>query len=134
MQTNLNSGNPRMIDYSENVLPLEYIYFCNRRKATCNNLDITWYCAYYKNLRVFNGLLAERHITYRYDEYYWDYKYLLSSIYLYYPLYGHYIANNLLSQYNSKLSALNTNSATNNWNFPNMHIVLSMLVMIDAVV
>ena len=111
------TGIPNKITNSENPLPLEYIYFCNGRKSTCNNIGITWYCAYYKNLRLFNGDLAERHVTFRYDEYYSDYKYLLSSIYLYYPLYGHYIANNLLSQYNSKLSALNTNSATNNWNF-----------------
>ena len=117
MIQSLNTGDPKLITTSENPLPLEYIYFCNGRKSTCNNIGITWYCAYYKNLRLFNGDLAERHVPYRYDEYYWDYKYLLSSIYLYYPLYGHYIANNLLSQYNSKLSALNTNSATNNWNF-----------------
>ena len=112
-----DTGHPQVITHSENPLPLEYIYFCNGRKSTCNNLDITWYCVNYKNLRLFNGDLAERHVTYRYDEYYWDYKYLLSSIYLYYPLYGHYIANNFLSQYNSKLSALDTNSATNNWNY-----------------
>ena len=112
-----NTGNPLIITNSENPLPLEYIYFCNGRKSTCNNIQMTWYCAYYKNLRLFNGDLSERHVTYRYDEYYWDYKYLLSSIYLYYPLYGHYIANNLLSQYNSKLSALDTTSSTNNWNF-----------------
>ena len=90
-----NTGTPTKITNSENPLPLEYIYFCNGRKSTCNNIGMTWYCAYYKNLRLFNGDLSERHVTYRYDEYYWDYKYLLSSIYLYYPLYGHYIANNL---------------------------------------
>ena len=118
LQTKLNSENPQLIDYSENELPLEYIYFCNGRKASCNGKDIRWYCAYYRNLRLFNGNLAQRYITYRYDEYYRDYKYLLSSIKLYYPLYGHYVANNLLSQFNSKDSVLNTNSATNNWNYP----------------
>ena len=118
IQTYLDLENPTLIDYSENELPLEYIYFCNGRKASCNGLDIRWYCAHYKNLRLFNGNLAHRYVTYRYDEYYYDYKYLLSSIKLYYPLYGHYIANNLLSQYNSKDSVLNTNSATNNWNYP----------------
>ena len=96
LQTKLNSENPQLIDYSENELPLEYIYFCNGRKASCNGKDIRWYCAYYRNLRLFNGNLAQRYITYRYDEYYRDYKYLLSSIKLYYPLYGHYVANNLL--------------------------------------
>ena len=118
LQQHLNSGNTTELDHTENIIPLEYIYFCNGRRASCNNIAMTWYCAYYKNLRLFNGNLAHRYITFRYDEYYWDYKYLLSSIKLYYPLYGHYIANNLLSQYNSKDSALNTNSATNNWNFP----------------
>ena len=118
LQQHLNSGNTIELDHTENIIPLEYIYFCNGRRASCNNIAMTWYCAYYKNLRLFNGNLAHRYITFRYDEYYWDYKYLLSSIKLYYPLYGHYIANNLLSQYNSKDSALNTNSATNNWNFP----------------
>ena len=117
-QIKLDSENPEEMDHSENVLPLNYIYFCNGRKASCQNIDMTWYCAYYKNLRLFNSFLSSRHVIYRYDEYYWDYKYLLSSIFLYYPLYGHYIANNLLSQYNSKDSALNTNSPTNNWNFP----------------
>ena len=112
------SENSLEIDHTENILPLRYIYFCNGRKATCRNLDIPWYCAFYKNLRVFNGDLAHKYVTFRYDEYYWDYKYLLSSIKIYYPLYGHYIANNLWSQYNNIDSALNTNSPTNNWNFP----------------
>ena len=117
-QSRLNSEKAVEIDHSENELPLEYIYFCNGRRASCNNIQISWFCAYYKNLRLYNGYLAHRYITYRYDEYYSEEQYLLSSIKLYYPLYGHYIANNLLSQYNSKESALNTNSATNNWNFP----------------
>ena len=117
-QSKLYSENPLELDHSENELPLEYIYFCNGRRASCNNIDMTWYCAFYKNLRLFNGYLAHRYVTYRYDEYYSEEQYLLSSIKLYYPLYGHYIANNLLSQYNSKDSALNTNSPTNNWNFP----------------
>ena len=117
-QKGFDSENSIIIDYSENIIPLEYIYFCNGRKASCNSIDITWYCAYYKNLRLFNGNIAQRYITYRYDEYYSDYKYLLSSILLYYPLYGHYIANNQLSQYNNLGSVLNTNSPTNNWNFP----------------
>ena len=82
-------------EYSENPLPLEYIYFCNGRKSSCNNLNIGWDAAYYKNLRLFDGNIAQRYILYRYDEYYSEYPFLLSSIKLYYPLYGHYIANNL---------------------------------------
>ena len=117
-QSRYHSENLEPIDRSENQFPLKYIYFCNGRKTTCHNNDVTWYCAFYRNLRLFNGLLANRYVAYRYDEYFSDYKYLLSSIKLYYPLYGHYIANNLLSQYRSKESALNTNSPTNNWNFP----------------
>ena len=66
IQTMLNLENPTLIDYSENELPLEYIYFCNRRKASCNGKDIKWYCAHYKNLRLFNGNLAHRYVTYRY--------------------------------------------------------------------
>ena len=80
LQTKLDSEHPRLIDHSENQLPLEYIYFCNGRKATCNGKDISWYCAFYKNLRLFNGNLAQRYVTYRYDEYYSEYKHLLSSI------------------------------------------------------
>ena len=118
LHTKLYSEKTLIIDYTENVLPLKYIYFCNGRKATCRNLDVLWYCAFYRNLRVFNGDLAHKYVTYRYDEYYSDYKYLLSSIKIYYPLYGHYIANNLWSQYKSIDSALDTNSPTNNWNFP----------------
>ena len=107
-----------LVEYSENILPLEYIYFCNGRKSTCNNLNLYWYCANYKNLRLFNGNLAQRHILYRYDEYYEKEQFLLSSIKFYYPLFGHYIANNLWYQFNSEASALDTTSPTNNWNYP----------------
>ena len=117
-QTKYHSEKAKEIDHSENQLPLEYIYFCNRRKTSCNNIDVRWFCAYYRNLRLFHGYLANRYVAYRYDEFYSNYKYLLSSIKLYYPLYGHYIANNKLSQYKSKDSAFDTNSATNNWNYP----------------
>ena len=105
-------------EYTENPIPLEYIYFCNGRRSSCNNLDMGWDAAYYKNLRLFNGNLAQRFILHRYDEYYSEYKFLLSSIKFYYPLYGHYIANNLWSQFKSQDSALNLNSPTNDWNYP----------------
>ena len=118
VQKNFLPAETHLVEYSENPIPLEYIYFCNGRKSSCNNIHMSWNCANYKNLRLFNGNLAQRHILYRYDEYYADYKYLLSSIKFYYPLYGHYIADNLWSQYNSQDSALNTNSPTNNWNYP----------------
>ena len=118
IQKNFLPNETLSTEHSENALPLEYIYFCSRRKTSCNNLDISWNRAYYKNLRLLNGNLASRHVFYRYDEYYSSDTYLLSSIKFYYPLYGHYIANNLWSQYNSKESALNTNSPTNNWNYP----------------
>ena len=119
VQTGLNTGNPLEIDNSENAYPLEYIYFCNGRRSTCNNLELDWFCSYYKNLRLFNGVLAQRHITFRYDEYYGEKEYLLlSSIVLYYPLFGQYIANNILDQYQQKLAFFTTTSPTNTWNFP----------------
>ena len=118
LEKNFVNLNKDGVEYSENVLPLEYIYFCNGRKSTCNNIYMTWNGAFYKNLRLFNGNMAQRHILYRYDEYYENYKYLLSSIKFYYPLYGHYIANNLWMQYNSQGSVLNLNTPTNNWDFP----------------
>ena len=88
LQTGLNSGNPIEIDHSENPYPLDYIYFCNGRRSSCNNIEMSWFCGYYRNLRLFNGELSQRHVTFRYDEYYSEYPYLLSSIVLYYPLYG----------------------------------------------
>ena len=117
METSLNSGNAQLIDHSENPYPLDYIYFCNGRRASCNNIELNWFCGYYRNLRLFNGNLAQRHVTFRYDEYYKDILYL-SSIVFYYPLYGSYIANNRLEQFNREKSPLIITSATNNWNFP----------------
>ena len=117
MQTSLNSGNAEVIDNSENPYPLDYIYFCNGRRASCNNLEINWYCGHYKNLRLFNGNLAQRHISFRYDEYYNDILYL-SSIIFFYPLYGKYIANNYLGQFDYRKDSLIVNSETNNWKFP----------------
>ena len=114
-------NNNYIVEYSENPIPLEYIYFCHGRRASCNNKQISWNRANYKNLRLFNGNIAQRHILYRYDEYYEYYKketYLLSSIKFYYPLFGHYIADNLWYQFNSEDSALDTTSPTNNWNYP----------------
>ena len=119
VQIGLNTGNAFEVDNSENAYPLDYIYFCNGRRSSCNNLELDWFCSYYRNLRLFNGVLAQRHITFRYDEYYGDEKYLLlSSIELYYPLYGKYISNNILDQYQQKLAFFVTTSPTNNWNFP----------------
>ena len=117
VQTSLNS-NAEEIDNSENPYPLDYIYFCNGRRSSCNNIELSWFCGYYRNLRLFNGVLSQRHVTFRYDEYYQDYQYLLSSIILYYPLYGNYISNNILRQYKDKLAFLLTTSETNIWNFP----------------
>ena len=117
LQTNLNSGNAILIDNSENNYKLNYIYFCNGRRASCNNLDLDWFCGYYKNLRLFNGNLAQRHVTYRYDEYYPNN--LLSSILLYLPLYGDYISNNILTQYKKDLlSPFTITYSSNTWNFP----------------
>ena len=120
IQISLNTGNAIEIDHSENPYPLDYVYFCNGRRSSCNNIEINWFCGYYRNLRLFNGILAQRHITFRYDEYYSDFKYLLlSSIVFYYPLYGNYTANNILSQYQQKLDPLTKIiSTTNTWNFP----------------
>ena len=123
LQKNYLSIYEDAIEYSENPLPLEYIYFCNSRRTTCNNIDISWNYALYKNLRLFNGNIAQRHILFRYDEYYSDYLYLLSSIKFYYPLYGHYIANNLWKQYKNQGSELNTNTPTNDWYYPQYSIV-----------
>ena len=117
METSLNSGNAQLIDFSENPYPLDYIYFCNGRRASCNNLELNWFCGYYRNLRLFNGILAQRHVTFRYDEYYSNILYL-SSIIFYYPLYGSYIANNHLEQFNREKSPLIITSTTNSWNFP----------------
>ena len=117
VQTNLNS-NSLQIDNSENPYPLDYIYFCNGRRSSCNNIELNWFCGYYKNLRLFNGILSQRHVTFRYDEFYSDYMYLLSSIVLYYPLFGDYISNNILRQYEDKLPFLTTTSDTNRWIFP----------------
>ena len=118
LQTNLNTGNAQEIDFSENPYPLEYIYFCNGRRASCNNLELNWFCGYYRNLRLFNGELSQRHVTYRYDEYYEEYPVLLSSIVLYFPLYGNYISNNILRQYRDKLNYETVTSPTNTWNYP----------------
>jgi hypothetical protein len=123
IQTSLNS-NSEPIDYSENPYPLEYIYFCNGRRSSCNNIELNWFCGYYKNLRLFNGILAQRHVVFRYDELYHDYQYLLSSVLLYYPLFGDYISNNILGQYENKLSSLITTSDTNNWIFPQYNYCL----------
>jgi len=117
METSLNSGNAQQIDFSENPYPLDYIYFCNGRRASCNNIELNWFCGYYRNLRLFNGNLAQRHVTFRYDEFYKDYLYL-SSIIFYYPLYGSYIANNRLEQFNREEPPLIITSSTNSWNFP----------------
>ena len=114
----IKTNNNDMVEYSENPIPLEYIYFCNGRKSTCNNKELSWNIANYKNLRLFDGNLAQRHILYRYDEYYESYKYLLSSIKFYYPLFGHYISDNLWSQFDSEQSAFDTTSPTNKWNYP----------------
>ena len=118
LQRNFLTYNEEAVEYSENALPLEYIYFCNQRISSCNNLRLGWNAANYKNLRLIDGNMAQRHILYRYDEYYLNYKYLISSIKFYYPLFGHYIANNLWSQYKSEESVFDTNSPTNNWYFP----------------
>ena len=119
LQIDLNTGNANELDHSENPYPLDYIYFCHGRRSSCNNIEINWYCGYYRNLRLFNGNLAQRHITFRYDEYYSDIKYILiSSIVLYYPLYGHYISNNILGQYQEKLDPKLITSTTNTWIFP----------------
>ena len=69
LNTNYNSFNALEIDKSENDYKLNYIYFCNGRRATCNNLDLNWYCGYYRKLRVFNGNMAQRHVTFRYDDF-----------------------------------------------------------------
>ena len=119
IQLEYNSETPLEVDHSENSYPLDYIYFCNGRRSSCNNIEISWFCGYYKNLRLFNGVLSQRHIIFRYDYFYSDMKYLLlSSIVLYYPLYDDYISNNTLSQYQNKLPPLLTTSTTNNWIFP----------------
>ena len=124
LQTNLNTGNAQVIDFSENPYPLEYIYFCNGRRASCNNLELNWFCGYYKNLRLFNGELSQRHVTFRFDEYYGIYPVLLSSIILYLPLYGDYISNNILRQYEDKLDFLTVTSTTNTWNYPQYNYCL----------
>ena len=121
LQTNYNSGNPLEIDNSENDYKLNYIYFCNGRRASCNNLDLNWYCGYYRKLRVFNGNMAQRHVTFRYDEFFKDY--LVSSILLYLPLYGEYITNNTLTQYINDvgtkfLAPYITTLSSNTWNLP----------------
>ena len=121
IQTNYNSGYADLVDESENDYKLNYIYFCNGRRASCNNLDLNWYCGYYKNLRLFNGNMAQRHVTFRYDDFYPEF--LVSSILLYLPLYSEYIANNILTQYiNSAgqgfLSPFTTKYLSNNWIFP----------------
>ena len=121
LQTNYNSGFADKIDESENDYKLNYIYFCHGRRASCNNLDLNWYCGFYKNLRLFNGNMAQRHVTFRYDDFYPDY--LVSSILLYLPLYGDYIANNKLTQYINQngqgfLSPFTTKYESNTWIFP----------------
>ena len=121
LQTNYNSGFATLVDESENDYKLNYIYFCNGRRSSCNNLDLNWYCSYYKNLRLFNGNMAQRHVTFRYDDFYPEF--LVSSILLYLPLYGEFIANNKLKQYvNSAgeefLAPFTIKYSSNNWNFP----------------
>ena len=133
METSLNSGNAQLIDNSENPYPLDYIYFCNGRRASCNNIELDWFCGYYRNLRLFNGNLAQRHVTFRYDEYYKDILYLyLSSIIFYYPLYGSYITNNRLEQFNRQKAPLYVNSTTNSWNFPQYNYCKKPDNIIDA--
>ena len=121
LQTNYNSGYASLIDESENDYKLNYIYFCNGRRASCNNLDLNWYCGYYRKLRLFNGNMAQRHVTFRYDEFYPNF--LVSSILLYLPLYGEYIAGNILTQFKSggieTIAPITTIQYTSNtWNFP----------------
>ena len=121
LQTNYNSGNPLLIDKSENDYKLNYIYFCNGRRASCKNLDLNWYCGFYRNLRVFNGNMAQRHVTFRYDEFYPEF--LVSSILLYLPLFGEYIANNKFTQYinshgEATLAPFTLTYSSNTWNFP----------------
>ena len=65
--------------------------------------------------------MAQRHVTFRYDEFFEDY--LVSSIILYLPLYGEYIANNTLTSYISSagqkfLSPYITTLSSNIWNLP----------------
>ena len=120
LQTNYNSGNALEIDNSENDYKLNYIYFCNGRRASCNNLELNWYCGFYRKLRVFNGNMAQRHVTFRYDDLYPEF--LVSSIILYLPLYGKYIANNKLTQYIYNdiefLAPFTTTLGSNTWNLP----------------
>ena len=120
LQTNYNSGNALEIDQSENDYKLNYIYFCNGRRASCNNLELNWYCGFYRKLRVFNGNMAQRHVTFRYDDLYPNF--LVSSIVLYLPLYGKYIANNKLTQYiyngDEFLAPFTTTLGSNTWNLP----------------
>ena len=119
VQIDLDSESPIEIDKSENPYPLDYVYFCNGRRSSCNNIELDWFCGYYKNLRLFNGVSSQRHVTFRYDEFYGEKEYLLlSSIVFYYPLYGNYISNNILTQYLEKLPPLLTTSTTNTWIFP----------------
>ena len=82
-----DTANAEEIDSSENQLPLKKIYFCHGRRVSCDNLDLTWFCGFYKNLRVFNGELAGRNVLFRYDEYYSQETFLLSSIVIYFNNY-----------------------------------------------
>ncbi len=39
-------------EYTENPIPLEYIYFCNGRRSSCNNLNMDWDAAHYKKFEI----------------------------------------------------------------------------------
>ena len=75
---------------------LSYILFCNVDPSSCNGQTIYWGSGWYKNLRVWNGDLAQPFVLSQYDTYYPSLTVRSSSIGLFYPFTIKYIANNYL--------------------------------------
>ena len=107
---------------SENIYPLNYIFFCNGDAANCNGLNLKWASGFYKKLRVYNGNIANIDIIRRYDDIFYRETSRISGMIAYYPLYGKYIAGNYLSQGLTDEAGINTQESNNIWGFPQYNL------------